>query len=92
MIWCNVLRIRLKPLKKEVLNFRKKISSNLNVSIKMDNMNLRAEKSVKFLSVIFGYQLMFEEHIKSKIHNSRYGTSNFYSLKSHQYMIPERNI
>ena len=82
MIWCNVLRIRLKPLKKEVLNFRKKISSNLNVSIKMDNMNLRAEKSVKFLSVIFGYQLMFEEHIKSKIHNSRYVTSNFILLKA----------
>ena len=92
MIRCNVLRIRLKPLKKEVLNFRKKKSSNLNVSIKMDNMNLRPEKSVKFLGVIFGYQLMFEEHIKSKIHNSRYVTSNFYAFKSHQYMIPERNI
>ena len=45
-------------------------------------MNLRAEKSVKFLSVIFGYQLMFEEHIKSKIHNSRYVTSNFILLKA----------
>lgn len=62
MKWCNVWRIKLNPLKRKVLNFSKKKPSYLYFSIKMDNMNLKAEKSVKFLGVTFDYQLMFKEH------------------------------
>ena len=62
MKWCNVWRIKLNPLKRKVLNFSKKKPSYLYFSIKMDNMNLKVEKSGKFLGVTFVYQLMFEEH------------------------------
>ena len=50
--------------------------------IKMNNINLKAEKSVKFLCVIFDYNITFEEHIKNKIHGSQHVTSSFYSLKT----------
>ena len=33
----------------------------------MDNVKLKAEKSVKFLGVIFDHKLAFEEHTRDKI-------------------------
>ena len=33
----------------------------------MDNVKLKAEKSVKFLGVIFDHKLTFEEHTRDKI-------------------------
>ena len=61
-------------------------------SIKTNNINLEVGKSVNFLGIIVDYKLMFEEHIKSKIHNSKHVTSSFYSLKNHQYKIPDKTL
>ena len=58
----------------------------------MDNVKLKAEKSVKFLGVIFDHRLTFEEHIKDKINNIRYITSNYYSLKSKKYRILQKTM
>ena len=38
----------------------------------MDNIILKAEKTVKFIGVIFDHKLTFEEHIKDKINNTRH--------------------
>ena len=90
--WCNIWRIKLNPLKTKVLHFSKKKHPILDCNIKMDDVKLKAEKIVKFLGVIFDHKLTFEEHIKDKINNTRQITSNFYSLKSKKYRIPERTM
>ena len=46
---------------------------------------LKAQKSVKFLGVIFDHRLTFKEHIKDKINNTRHITSKYYSLRSKKY-------
>ena len=58
----------------------------------MDNVKLNAEKSVKFLGVMFGNKLTFEEHIRDKVINTRHVTSNCYSLRSKKYRIPDKTI
>ena len=88
---CNIWRIKLNPLKTKVLHFSKRKHPLLDCSIKMDNVKLKAEKSVKFLGVIFDHRLTFEEHTKDKINNTRHITSNYYSHKSKKYRIPEKN-
>ena len=35
----------------------------------MENVKLKAEKTVTFLGVIFDHKLTFEDHIKDKINN-----------------------
>ena len=54
----------------------------------MDNVKLKSKRSVKFLGVIFGHRLTFEE----KVNNTRHITSNYYSLKSKKYRIPENTM
>ena len=55
--------------------------------------NLKAEKSVTFLGVTFdSNKLIFEEHIKDKIHNTQHITSSYYSLRSQQYRIPVKTM
>ena len=93
--WCNVWRIKLNPLKTKVLHFSKRKHPLLDCNIKMDNIILKAEKSVKFLGVIFDlnlHKLTFEEYIKDKIINTRYITSCFCSLKSKEYRIPQKTM
>ena len=90
--WCNICRVNLNPLKTKALHFSKRKHPLLDCSIKMDNVKLKAEKSVKFLGVIFDHRLTFEEHIKDKINNTRHITSNYYSLKSKKYRIPEKTM
>ena len=90
--WCNVWRIKLNPLKTRVLHFSKRKHPLLDCNIKMDNIILKAEKTVKFIGVIFGHKLTFEEHIKDKINNTRHITSSFYSLKSKRYRIPQETM
>ena len=65
--WCNMWIIKLNPLKTKVLHFNKRKLHLLDCNIKMDNAQLKAEKTVKFLGVIFDHKLTFEEHIKGKI-------------------------
>ena len=88
--WCNMWRIKLNPLKTKVLHFSKRKHHLLDCKIKMDNVQLKAEKTVKFLGVIFDHKLTFEEHGQDKIDNTRHMTSSFYSLKSKNYRIPEK--
>ena len=90
MRWCNVWRIRLNPLQTKVLTLSKRRHPITDCSIRMDNINLKAAKSFKFLGAICDYKLMFEENIKAKIHNSQHIVSSFYYLKSHQYRIPDK--
>ena len=90
--WCNVWRIKLNPLKTRVLHFSKRKHPLLDCNIKMDNIILKAEKTVKFIGVIFDHKLTFEEHIKDKINNTRHITSSFYSLKSKRYRIPQETM
>ena len=90
--WCNVQRIKLSPLKTKVLHFSKKKHPLLDCNIKMYNIILKAEKTVKFLGDIFDHKLTFEEHIKDKINNTRHTTSSFYSLKSKGYRIPQKTM
>ena len=73
--WCNIWIIKLNPLKTKVLHVSKRKHPSLDCSIKMDNVKLKAEKSVKFLGIIFDHKLVFEEHIKDKINNTRHITS-----------------
>ena len=84
MKWCNICRIRLNPQKTKVLNFSNKKHFIMDCSIKMDSINLKAKKTVKFLGVTFDYKLMFEEQIKYKVYNLQHVASSFYSLKCHQ--------
>ena len=86
--WCNIWRIKLNPLKTKVLHFSKRKHPLLDCSIKMDNVKLKSKRSVKFLGVIFGHRLTFEE----KVNNTRHITSNYYSLKSKKYRIPENTM
>ena len=90
--WCNVWRIKLNPLKTKVLHFSKRKHPLLDCNIKMDNIILKAEKSVKFLGVIFDHKFTFEDYIKDKTINTRHITSSFYSLKSKKYKIPQKTM
>ena len=90
--WCNVWRIKLNPLKTKVLHFSERKRPLLECNIKLDNVKLEAEKSVKFLGVTFDHKLTFEDHIKDKIINTRHITSSFYSLKSKKYKIPQKTM
>ena len=90
--WCNVWRIKLNPLKNKVLNFSKRKHPLLECNIKLDSIKLKAEKSVKFLGVIFDHKFTFEDYIKDKIINTRHITSSFYSLKSKKYKIPQKTM
>ena len=90
---CNkICRIRLNPLKTKVLSFGKKKHPIMDCSVKIENIYLKPEKSVKFLDAIFDYKLTFDKNIKAKIHNTQHITSSFYSLKSHQYRIPDKTL
>ena len=92
MEWYNIWRIKSNPLKTKVLNFSNKRHPLMDCNIKMDNIKLKAEKSVKFPGVIFDYKLTFEDHIKDKINNTKHVTSNYYSLRSQQYSIPDKTM
>ena len=90
--WCIIWRIKLNPLKNKVLHFSKRKHPLLDCNIKMYNIILKAEKTVKFLGDIFDHKLTFKEHIKDKINNTRHTTSSFYSLKSKGYRIPQKTM
>ena len=62
----------------------------MDSNTKMDNVKLKAEKSVKFLGVIFDHKLTFEDHIKDKINNTKHVITNYYSLRSKKYRIPDK--
>ena len=89
---CNIWRIKLNPLKTKVLLFNKRKHPLLYCNIETDNVKLKAEKIVPFLSVIFDHKLTFEEHTKDKINNTRQIRSSFYSLKSKKYRIQEKTM
>ena len=78
---CNIWRIKLNPLTTKVLHFSKRKHPLLHCNIKMDNVKLKAEKTVKFLGVMFDNKLTFDEHIKDKINNTR----------QKKYRIPKKN-
>ena len=89
--WCNIWRIKLNPLKTKVLHFSKGKHPLLDCNIKLDNVKLKAEKSVKFLGGIFDHKLTLEDHIKDKINNIKHVIANYYSLlRSKQYRIPDK--
>ena len=48
----------------------------------MDNVKLKAEKTVKFLGAMFDNKLTFDEHIKDKINNTR----------QKKYKIPKKKL
>ena len=79
-------------MKTKVLDFSKRKHPLLDCNIRVDNVKLKAEKTVKVLEVIFDQKLTFEEHIKGKINNARNIISSFYSLKSKKYRIPEKTM
>ena len=60
--WCNIWRIKLNPLKTKVLHYRKHplLDCNGCWMDTMDTVKLKAEKSAKFLGVIFDHRLTFE--------------------------------
>ena len=67
----------------------------MGCSMTMDNLNLKAEKSVKFfcynwLQIKIWLKLTFEKYINNKIHNTQHITSSYYSLRSQQYRIPDK--
>ena len=90
--WCNTWKIKFNPLKNKFLHFSKRKHNSWLCNIKMDNVKLNAEKSVKFLGVMFGNKLTFEERIRDKVINTRHNTSNCYSLRSKKYRIPDKTI
>ena len=92
MRWCNVWITRLNPLKWKVSNFSKKAHLTMSCPLRMDIINLKAKKSVKFLGFIFDLKLTFGGHIKPKINNSQHIASSLYSLKSHQYRISNKTL
>ena len=78
--WCSKWRLKLNPLKINILHFSQRKHPLLDCNIKMDNVKLKAKKIVRFLGVIFDHKLTFEEHTKDKINNTRQIRSSFYSL------------
>ena len=84
--------IKLNPLKTKVLHFSKRKHHLLDCNIKIDNVQLKAEKTFKFLGVIFDHKLTFEEHIKDKMNNARHITSSFYSLKQQKIYHSRKNF
>ena len=81
VIFRYIRKINLNPLKTKALNFSKKRHPLMNCNIKINNVKLKAEKSVKFLGVIFDHKLTFEDHIREKINNTKHIISNYYSLR-----------
>ena len=79
-------------MKTKVLDVSKRKHPLLDCNIKMDNVKLKVEKTVKVLGVIFDQKLTFKEHIKGKINNARHIISSFYFLKSKKCRIPEKTM
>ena len=63
----------------------------MDLNIKMDNVKLNAEQSVDFLGVMFDHKLTFGDPIRDKINNTKHITSNYYSIRSKQYRISDKN-
>ena len=64
----------------------------MDYTIKMDNMKLKAKKSVKFLGVIFDRKLTFEDHKQDKVNNTKHVIANYYSLRSKKYRIANKTM
>ena len=79
-------------MKTKVLDVSKRKHPLLDCNIKMDNVKLNVEKTVKVSGVIFDQKLTFKEHIKGKINNARHIISSFYFLKSKKCRIPEKTM
>ena len=64
----------------------------MDFNIKMDNMKLKAEKSVKFLGVLFDHKLTFEDHKQDKINNTKHVIASYYSLRSKKYRTLDKTM